>query len=56
MKKIFSALLLFVFLMAFSQETINFQSGTFKEILAKAKAEKNWFSLMRMLLGAALAK
>ena len=40
MKKIFSALLLFVFLMAFSQETINFQSGTFKEILAKAKAEK----------------
>lgn len=40
MKKTFSTLFLFVFLIAFSQETINFQTGSFKEILAKAKAEK----------------
>lgn len=40
MKKIFTALFLFFFLIAFSQESINFQDISFKEILAKAKAEK----------------
>lgn len=40
MKKIFSVLFLCSYLISFSQETINFHDGSFKEILAKAKAEK----------------
>lgn len=40
MKKIFTAFLLCSYLLSFSQESINFQNTTFKEILAKAKAEK----------------
>lgn len=39
MKKAFSFLLLFSFLVSFAQETINFETGTFKELLAKAKKE-----------------
>lgn len=40
MKKTFTVLFLSIFLITFSQETINFQNASFKEILAKAKAEK----------------
>ncbi|MGA9213067.1 thioredoxin family protein [Kaistella sp.] len=40
MKKTFTVLLLFTFLVSFSQETINFENTTFKEVLAKAKREK----------------
>lgn len=40
MKKIFSILFLCSYLISFSQESINFHHGSFKEILAKAKAEK----------------
>jgi hypothetical protein len=39
-----------------AQETIQFQELPFKEIIAKAKKEKNWFLLMRMLHGADHAK
>ena len=40
MKKTFSLLILCLSILVFSQEGINFQQTTFKEILAKAKAEK----------------
>ncbi len=40
MKKILTTLFLFVFLSSFAQESINFETSTFKEILAKAKREK----------------
>lgn len=40
MKKSITILFLFVFLLSFSQESINFENTTFKEILAKAKREK----------------
>ncbi len=40
MKKLFSLFILGFSLLVFSQESINFETGTFKEILAKAKAEK----------------
>ena len=40
MKKIFSTLFLLSFLFTFSQQSIAFESGSFKEILAKAKKEK----------------
>ena len=40
MKKTLSTLFLFVFLLSFAQESINFENATFKEILAKAKREK----------------
>ncbi|WP_226064029.1 thioredoxin family protein [Kaistella polysaccharea] len=40
MKKILSTLFLLVYLVSFSQETINFETTSFKEILAKAKKEK----------------
>jgi thioredoxin-related protein len=40
MKKIFSLLILCLSILVFSQEGINFQQTSFKEILAKAKAEK----------------
>ena len=40
MKKSLTALFLFIFLISFSQESINFENTTFKEILAKAKLEK----------------
>lgn len=40
MKKLFSILIFFICISVFSQETINFQTGSFKEILAKAKSEK----------------
>lgn len=40
MKKIFSLLILCISILIFSQEGINFQQTSFKEILAKAKAEK----------------
>lgn len=40
MKKLFSLLIVFISLSVFSQESINFEKGTFKEILAKAKKEK----------------
>lgn len=40
MKKLFSLFILFISLSVFSQESINFEKGTFKEILAKAKKEK----------------
>lgn len=40
MKKIFSVFILTFSILIFSQEGINFQTTTFKEILAKAKAEK----------------
>lgn len=39
MKKTFTFLLLFIYLISFSQESINFESTTFKEVLAKAKRE-----------------
>ena len=51
MKKTLSTLFLFVFLLSFAQESINFENSTFKEILAKAKREKNWFSWMPTRLG-----
>ena len=40
MKKTLIALFLFIFLLSFSQESINFEDTTFKEVLAKAKREK----------------
>lgn len=40
MKKTLTTLFLFVFLLSFGQESINFETSTFKEILAKAKREK----------------
>lgn len=40
MKKTLTLLLLFMYLISFSQETIAFQDSSFKEILAKAKKEK----------------
>lgn len=40
MKKLISFYILFISTLIFSQEGINFQQTTFKEILAKAKAEK----------------
>ena len=40
MKKILTALFLFIFLLPFAQESINFENTTFKELLAKAKKEK----------------
>ncbi|ROI07125.1 DUF255 domain-containing protein [Kaistella haifensis] len=40
MKKLFSLFILFISLSVFSQESINFEKGIFKEILAKAKKEK----------------
>ena len=40
MKKLFSLFILFISLSVFSHESINFEKGTFKEILAKAKKEK----------------
>lgn len=40
MKKTLITLFLLIFLFSFSQETIDFQDTTFKEILAKAKKEK----------------
>ncbi|MCB4234552.1 thioredoxin fold domain-containing protein [Kaistella anthropi] len=40
MKKLFSLFILFISLSVFSQESINFEKGTFKEILAKAKKKK----------------
>ncbi|KEY20363.1 thioredoxin fold domain-containing protein [Kaistella antarctica] len=40
MKKILIALFLSFFLLSFSQESINFEDTTFKEVLAKAKREK----------------
>lgn len=40
MKKILPLLFLCFYLISFSQQTINFQNSSFKEILAKAKAEK----------------
>ncbi len=40
MKKIFSVFIFCIYLSAFSQESINFHNGTFKELLAKAKSEK----------------
>ncbi len=40
MKKTFSLFIFFISLSVFSQESINFEKGTFKEILAKAKKEK----------------
>ena len=40
MKKLFSLFILGFSLLVFSQESINFETGTFKEILAKAKSEK----------------
>ena len=40
MKKTLTAIFLFVFLISFAQESINFENATFKEILAKAKREK----------------
>lgn len=40
MKKILTVLFLSLYLLSFSQETINFQNLSFKEILAKAKKEK----------------
>ena len=40
MKKILTTLFLFVFLLSFAQGSINFETSTFKEILAKAKREK----------------
>ena len=40
MKKLLSTFLLFSFLLSFSQQSIAFENGTFKEILAKAKKEK----------------
>lgn len=40
MKKILIALFLNIYLLSFSQETIDFQDISFKEVLAKAKKEK----------------
>lgn len=40
MKKIIAAFFSLMYLISFSQETINFENTTFKEILAKAKREK----------------
>ena len=40
MKKTLTTIFLFVFLLSFAQESINFENATFKEILAKAKREK----------------
>ena len=40
MKKTLTFLFLFIFLLSFAQESINFETTTFKEILAKAKREK----------------
>lgn len=40
MKKIFSLLILGISMLTFSQESINFDSSSFKDLLAKAKAEK----------------
>ena len=40
MKKTLTTIFLFVFLISFAQESINFENATFKEILAKAKREK----------------
>ena len=40
MKKTLTTLFLFIFLLSFAQESINFENSTFKEILAKAKREK----------------
>ena len=40
MKKILITLFLSFFLLSFSQESINFEDTTFKEVLAKAKREK----------------
>ncbi|QOW11710.1 DUF255 domain-containing protein [Kaistella flava (ex Peng et al. 2021)] len=40
MKKTLTLLFLFIFLISFSQESINFENTTFKEVLAKAKREK----------------
>lgn len=40
MKKILTVLFLSIYLWSFSQESINFEKASFKEILAKAKAEK----------------
>ncbi|MCZ2084959.1 MULTISPECIES: thioredoxin family protein [unclassified Kaistella] len=40
MKKTLTAFLLLTYLISFSQETINFENTSFKEVLAKAKKEK----------------
>ena len=40
MKRTLTLLFLLIYLASFSQETINFQDTSFKEILAKAKKEK----------------
>ena len=40
MRKLLSLLILSISVLIFSQESINFQNSTFKEILAKAKSEK----------------
>lgn len=40
MKNLFSFFIFFISLTVFSQESINFEKGSFKEILAKAKSEK----------------
>ncbi|WP_027377788.1 thioredoxin fold domain-containing protein [Kaistella palustris] len=40
MKKLFSFLILFISVLIFSQETIDFQTSSFQDILAKAKKEK----------------
>ncbi|MGZ5272895.1 MAG: thioredoxin family protein [Kaistella sp.] len=40
MNKLFSLFIFFISVTVLSQESINFEKGTFKEILAKAKSEK----------------
>ncbi len=43
MKKIISGYLFFCAVIISAQEAIQFQELPFKDILAKAKKEKNWF-------------
>ncbi|MEF9479482.1 hypothetical protein OWR28_18650 [Chryseobacterium sp. 1B4] len=56
MKKIISGISIFCAIAVSAQESIQFQELPFKDIIAKAKKEKNWFLLMPMLPGADRAK
>ncbi len=52
MKKLIPLMMCLVLsVMAFAQTGVDFQHLTFDEALAKAKAEKNWFSLIVTQLG-----
>lgn len=57
MKKIISGISIFCSIVISAQETnIQFQELPFKDIIAKAKKRRNWFSSMLTLHGAVPAK